>query len=300
MRELPVNMALLRRIPIFANLSDDELKGMLASPRNRIMDFGPMEEIIREGTVADSMYIILDGSVDVRIKAVAGREITIATLRTGEYFGEQALLPGSSGYRNATVRALQPARVYRIEKRDVEHAYGSQIAAIEASRDEELLPMDELDINRLGDEERIRRMLRSNRLFRTLTDEDLAGVRAWARMHDATAGEIIIREGEPGDSMYIVLDGVVEVFVVDDDGKVLVAAELQRGQYFGELAIIPNGPGKHNANVRAQTNTRLIEVGKDFFRQLLKRDDKLLIALKTVSDAQSKKIAEMLGRPYRR
>ena len=57
MRELPVNMALLRRIPIFANLSDDELKGILASPRNRIMDFGPMEEIIREGTVIEVEHV---------------------------------------------------------------------------------------------------------------------------------------------------------------------------------------------------------------------------------------------------
>jgi CRP-like cAMP-binding protein len=293
MHEIPVNIALLRRIPIFAELSDGELQGILASPNNKVMDFGPMEEIIREGEVADSMFIILDGTVDVRIKAVAGREITIATLRAGEYFGEQALLPGSSGLRNASVRALQQARLYRIDKRDVERVAGDVGGAV---AEEELLPMDALDVSRLGDEERIRRMLKANRLFRSVTDDDLAGVRAWARVQSAAAGETIIREGETGDGMFIVMDGVVEVFIVDDDGKVLLVAELQRGQYFGELAIIPNGPGKHNANVRAKTAVKLIEVSKEFFKQLLKRDDKLLIALNTVSEAQRRKIAEMLGR----
>jgi CRP-like cAMP-binding protein len=294
MREIPVNTALLRRIPIFASLSDGELQGILTSPNNKVVDFGPMEEIIREGEVADSMFIILDGTVDVRIKAVAGREITIATLRSGEYFGEQALLPGASGLRNASVRALQQARLYRIDKRDVERAVSDGEPV--AKEQEELLPMDALDVTRLGDEERIRRMLRTNRLFRSVTDDDLANVRGWARVQTAAAGETIIREGESGDGMFIVMDGIVEVFIVDDDGKVLLVAELQRGQYFGELAIIPNGAGRHNANVRAQTPVKLVEVSKEFFRQLLKRDDKLLIALKTVSEAQRKKIADMLGR----
>jgi cAMP-dependent protein kinase regulator len=295
MRELPINIALLRRIPIFANLSDAQLKGILSSPNNKVVDYGPMEEILHEGDVADCMYIILDGMVDVRIKAVAGREITIATLKTGEYFGEQALLPGSTGRRNASVRSLQSARVYRIAKDDVVLGYSTE-GAVGPSEDEELLPLDELDINRLSDEERIRRMLRANRLFRTLTDSDLANVRAWARTGQYEAGEVIIREGETGDSMYIVLDGSVEVFIVDDEGKVLLLATLQRGQYFGELAMIPTGPGRHNANVRAATRTKLIEVNKDIFRQMLRRDDKLLIALQTVADAQRKKIAELLGR----
>ena len=293
MRDIPVNPALLRRIPIFANMGDGELQGILTSPGNKVLEFGPMEVVIQEGEVADSMFIILEGTVDVRIKAVDGREITIATLHSGEYFGEQALLPGASGLRNASVRALQKARLYRIEKGDVERAYGG---AAEPEKEEELLPMDALDQSRIGDEERIRRMLRSNRLFRTVTEDDLTGVRAWARIRDANAGEIIIREGETGESMFIVMDGVVEVFIVDDNGKVLLVADLKRGQYFGELAIAPNGPGKHNANVRAKSNVKLIEIGRDFFRQLLKRDDKLAIALKTVSDAQRKKIAELLGR----
>jgi len=295
MRELPVNIALLRRIPIFAGLSDDQLRRILTSPANRVVDFGPMEDIIREGEVADCMYVIVDGMVDVRIRAVAGREITIATLKAGEFFGEQALLPGSSGRRNASVRSLQHAKLYRISKEDVVLGYGLQGNVQQI--DEENLLLDELDISRLSDDERMRLLLRSNRLFRCLTYGDLAIVRQWARVVNFAAGAVVIREGEPGDAMYVVLDGSVEVFIVDDDGKVIVIATLTRGQYFGELAMMQQGPGRHNANVRAASPVALVEVSKEFFRQLLRRDDKLLLALQTVSDAQRKKITEILGHP---
>ncbi len=295
MRELPVTIELLRRIPIFAGLSDDQVRRVITSPANRVVDFGPMEDIIREGEPADCMYVILDGMVDVRIKAVAGREITIATLKGGEFFGEQALLPGASGRRNASVRSLQRARLYRIAREDVVLGYSYQ-GNVQQVHDENLL-LDELDLNRLTDEERIRRMLRSNRLFRSLADGDLKTVRQWARVLRHEAGAVVIRESEPGDSMYVVLEGAVEVFIVDDDGKVIVLATLTRGQYFGELAMLASGVPKHNANVRAASAVALIEISKDFFRQLLRRDDKLALALQTVSDAQRRKIAEILGRP---
>ena len=52
------------------------------------------------------MYIVLEGTVEVSIRGVSGgREITIATLNAGDFFGEQSLLPGGTGRRNASVRA---------------------------------------------------------------------------------------------------------------------------------------------------------------------------------------------------
>ncbi|MGQ0657309.1 MAG: cyclic nucleotide-binding domain-containing protein [Chromatiales bacterium] len=295
MRELPVTIDLLRRIPIFAGLSDEQVRRMITSPANRVVDFGPMEDIIREGEAADCMYVILDGMVDVRIRAVAGREITIATLKAGEYFGEQALLPGASGRRNASVRSLQRAKLYRIAKEDVVLGYGYQGNVQQV--DEENLLLDELDLSRMTDEERIKRTLRSNRLFRSLSDGDLMAVRQWARVVRFDAGAVVIREAEPGDSMYVVLEGTVEVFIVDDDGKVVVLATLTRGQYFGEVAMLLQGAQRHNANVRAATAVALIEVSKEFFRQLLRRDEKLMLALQTIGDAQRKKITEILGHP---
>lgn len=284
MAKVRATIELLRKVPVFSSLSDAELTRVIDSPANGVVDFAPLAPIVEENEVGDCMYIIIEGSVDVRIKAVGGREITIATLKTGEFFGEQALLPGSSGRRNATVRALQKSRLFRISKTD---------ATLGMSTSEDL--GDAFSLGEGTSEERVRMMLRSVRLFRSLSSRDLQRVDDWTEVVTFEAGAIIVREAEDGDFMYVVLDGSVEVFVVDDDGKIVVLSELTRGHYFGEQALLPQGSGKRNANVRANTQATLVRVAKRYFQLIINHDNKLMLALKAVGASQKKKIIDAIG-----
>ena len=275
---------LLRKVPIFSSLSDAELKRVIDSPANGIVECRPMQPIVEEDEIGDCMYIIIDGTVDVRIKAVDGREITIATLKTGEFFGEQALLPGASGRRNATVRALQKSILFKISKTDT-------LLGMSKSEDLELDPQ----FNPASEDERVRMMLKSVRLFRSLSKRDFERVGDWTEVVVFRAGDMILREDEEGDFMYVVIDGLVEVFVVDDDGKMIVLAELARGHYFGEQALMPNSTGKRNANVRANTRSTLVRVAKRYFQLIIDHDNKLMLALKAVGEAQKRKIIVAIG-----
>lgn len=275
---------LLRKVPIFSSLSDAELKRVIDSPANGIVECRPMQPIVEEDEIGDCMYIIIDGTVDVRIKAVDGREITIATLKTGEFFGEQALLPGASGRRNATVRALQKSILFKISKTDT-------LLGMSKSEDLELDPQ----FNPASEDERVRMMLKSVRLFRSLSNRDFERVGDWTEVVVFRAGDMILREDEEGDFMYVVIDGLVEVFVVDDDGKMIVLAELARGHYFGEQALMPNSTGKRNANVRANTKSTLVRVAKRYFQLIIDHDNKLMLALKAVGEAQKRKIIVAIG-----
>lgn len=275
---------LLRKVPIFSSLSDAELKRVIDSPANGIVECRPMQPIVEEDEIGDCMYIIIDGTVDVRIKAVDGREITIATLKTGEFFGEQALLPGASGRRNATVRALQKSILFKISKTDT-------LLGMSKSEDLELDPQ----FNPASEDERVRMMLKSVRLFRSLSKRDFERVGDWTEVVVFRAGDMILREDEEGDFMYVVIDGLVEVFVVDDDGKMIVLAELARGHYFGEQALMPNSTGKRNANVRANTKSTLVRVAKRYFQLIIDHDNKLMLALKAVGEAQKRKIIVAIG-----
>ena len=275
---------LLRKVPIFSSLSDAELKRVIDSPANGIVECRPMQPIVEEDEIGDCMYIIIDGTVDVRIKAVDGREITIATLKTGEFFGEQALLPGASGRRNATVRALQKSILFKISKTDT-------LLGMSKSEDLELDPQ----FNPASEDERVRMMLKSVRLFRSLSKRDFERVGDWTEVVVFRAGDMILREDEEGDFMYVVIDGLVEVFVVDDDGKMIVLAELARGHYFGEQALMPNSTGKRNANVRANTQSTLVRVAKRYFQLIIDHDNKLMLALKAVGEAQKRKIIVAIG-----
>lgn len=279
------SIELLQRVPIFGSLSAEELQRVAEAPTNGVELYRSGEMIVAENDVADCMYIVLDGAVDVRITAVGGREITIATLKHGEFFGEQALLPGSTGRRNATVRALSDCRLFRIAKGDVTLGL--------AKMEDGPLPIVAEEVN---NEDRVRMLLRSVRLFRSLTPRDLKRVNEWTETVDFDDGDIIVREAEEGDFMYIVLDGAVDVFVTDDDGRIITLGRLTAGHYFGEQALLPGGTGKRNANVRADGRTTLVRVAKRYFQLIVNHDNKLMLALKAVGDAQRRRISDLIGR----
>lgn len=291
------SVAMLRAVPIFKALSDNELQSILDAPANDVVTYQPPEIIIEEDEEGDCMYIILDGVVDVKIRAVGGQEITIATLKQGEFFGEQALLPGSSGRRNATVRALKPCRLFRISRRHAELGVnqGGPDGEVE---DTEVTspPPPPLEGEFATEEQRITQLLRGVRLFRALSRNDLARVSEWSDIVEYRAGQMIVREGEVGEHMYVVLEGTADVFVTDEDGKVLVLASLTQGHYFGEQALIPDSPGRRNANVRANGPVTLVRVAKRYFQLILNRDKKLTLALRAVGSMQQKKIVEATGR----
>ncbi len=221
-------------------------------------------------------------------QAVGGREITIATLKAGEFFGEQALLPGATGKRNASVRALQSSELFKITKKDV---------ALGISQDEDLGAIA-ADIEATPEEDRVKMLIRGVRLFRSLSKKDLDQIDTWTDVVSFDADDIVVREAEDGDFMYIVLDGSVEVFVVDEDGQIVVLAELFKGNYFGEQALLPDGSGKRNANVRANGPVTLVKVAKKYFQLIVNHDNKLMLALKAVGESQQNKIVNAIGQTY--
>ena len=72
------------------------------------------EAIVREGEFGDSMYVIQAGRVEV-VRGEAGKEVRLAVLDEGEFFGEMAIVERE--VRSATVRALGEVRALTIDKR---------------------------------------------------------------------------------------------------------------------------------------------------------------------------------------
>ena len=73
------------------------------------------EIIIRQGEVGNCMYVIQEGKVDVLIES-DGKEVRIAVREQGDFIGEMAIF--ERDVRSATVRAVGPARVLTIDKKN--------------------------------------------------------------------------------------------------------------------------------------------------------------------------------------
>ena len=96
-----------------------------------------------------------------------------------------------------------------------------------------------------------------------------------------TDGEIIVRQGEPGDCMFVVQSGTVEV-LREDDGETTVLAELGPNDFFGEMSLFEHEP--RSATVRAKRNARVLTVDrKTLFRRIQSDPSLALNLLRTMS-----------------
>ena len=94
-------------------------------------------------------------------------------------------------------------------------------------------------------------------------------------------GDIICKKGDPGNSMFIIAEGIIEVFVDTDNGK-QVLAHLRRGEYFGEMALLSGLP--RSASVRSLADTKVFGLTKEDFEDVCRRNvDIALDIIKTLS-----------------
>jgi len=85
---------------------------------------------------------------------------------------------------------------------------------------------------------RLQGALLSTPIFRSLGKKELRGLEDIANLHYFSALQLILREGDPGRSIYIILDGRVKVFTKDREGKEFLLATLEPYQFFREMALL--------------------------------------------------------------
>lgn len=218
-------------------------------------------EVFRQGDRGDRFYVIAAGLAEV---AVDGR--LVATLGPGGSFGEIALLNGVP--RSSTVTAREDL----------------DLVAIDGDEFLSALSTDSVSIGRVGRivHTRIATPPVAERLVEltrdTLSDQDACDLLALrppmasidtaalgeladaARVLAAADGALITREGDYGDTYYVILNGAAKVY--DGDTEI---RDLRPGDGFGELAILRDVP--RTATVRAFGDTTLLAVDREAFQR---------------------------------
>jgi hypothetical protein len=98
----------------------------------------------------------------------------------------------------------------------------------------------------------------SSPLFGDFSREDLLAVIRGLRFLTFDPGDIIVGDGEPGDSLFVISSGRVKAFVKGASGRYKVARELGEGDFFGEIAILYGRP--RTATVTAADRCELLEL----------------------------------------
>ena len=110
----PVSTAVLKTVPLFASFQEEQLRVLTtmvtrkSAPRSTTIMAG--------GDPTDSLYIVLSGRLKVMMSDSEGKEVILAILGPGEFFGEMGLIDDEP--RSATVISIEPCELLSIAKRD--------------------------------------------------------------------------------------------------------------------------------------------------------------------------------------
>jgi signal transduction histidine kinase len=108
--------------------------------------------------------------------------------------------------------------------------------------------------------------LRRVPLFAGLAEEDLERLYQMAETVSIPAGQLVLQEGEPGDALYVVLDGELEI-TKRQGGQDILLAVSRAGEFLGEMSLLEQTP--RSASVRTLRESRLLVISQAAFQTLL-------------------------------
>jgi CRP/FNR family cyclic AMP-dependent transcriptional regulator len=137
-------------------------------------------------------------------------------------------------------------------------------------------------------------------LLAALTDEARASLLQRCRRRQYGRGAYLVYEGDPGDSLHLIVRGRVAVLIGGADGNPFTVALMSAGDFFGEQALL-NRAAVRGATIQAIEPTETLVVGRGEFeelRQLHPEVDRLLIGvLVAMVDRLTRQVAELTDVP---
>jgi len=119
--------------------------------------------------------------------------------------------------------------------------------------------------------------LRPVELFQHLNEEQLSLLAEHSREVQFRKNAILMTEGDAGESMYVILTGLVKVYVSDEDGKELVLYEQGAGAVIGDIALLDDEP--RSASVSTLDKTTALMIGKSSFIECLKQSPEMSLGI---------------------
>ncbi|GAA4977989.1 MAG: Crp/Fnr family transcriptional regulator [Streptomycetaceae bacterium] len=130
-------------------------------------------------------------------------------------------------------------------------------------------------------------------LFAALEDEDAAELRASMTEVSLERGDSLFHEGDPGDRLYVVIEGKIKLHRSSNDGRENMLAVLGPSEMFGELSLFD--PGPRTATATALTDVRLLGLGHQDLQPWLNGRPKVALSLLRAIARRLRRTNESLG-----
>ena len=241
--------AALHPIPLLSELSEDAFRRVLSTLLVRRLPDGEM--VLREGELGTSFFFVATGEVDVFASDGRGGVNQLARLHENTIFGEMALI--SAQPRSASVRVVGEADLLEVT-RDSLRALADELGQVANA------------LHTFTRERLLRNLMATNALFRPFNRAQQRDLLRRFTSHDVATGTHIIREGEAGAGLFVLLSGEVDITKRDGAGQTNLA-HLRAGSVFGEMALVHGGPT--TATVTAARPATVLFLAREYVERMV-------------------------------
>ncbi|MDQ3263731.1 MAG: cyclic nucleotide-binding domain-containing protein [Myxococcota bacterium] len=262
----------LPAIPLFSTLTEAELKEILGGSME-IRSFGPGEVLVAEGAPGDSMFAVVEGGASVYRAYGSAAQRKVAEVASGDIFGEAAMVSG--GPRLATVVSEGDVVVLEFGREAM-----SQVSARHPRVGQKL---DLFYRQRL-----LKNILRASPLLRSLPEADKQTLSERFQPCHFVAGQSILRQGQPVDSVHLLLRGVCSA--TGSNGERY--PDLVEGDLFGEVSLLTDGIA--TASVAAAAPVLTLRLSADEFRSRVLAHEAAAQAVRALAEVRLRR-TEALG-----
>lgn len=164
---------------------------------------------------------------------------------------------------------------------DLDALLDAAVDAVEADAVESLDETEELEEEEEG-------------AFASLSEDEMAAVLQGLDLLTYEPGDIIVSEGEPGDSMFVIASGSVKIFVRTASGASIKVRELYEGNFFGEIALLSGKP--RSATITAGSRCELLELDRETLEEIAARHPRVKERVLEIFNKRANSAAEAMLR----
>jgi CRP-like cAMP-binding protein len=265
----------LPQIPIFSDLSREAFLELTAGMV--LHRYAKGDLVLREGDEGTSFYVLASGHLSVTKRDDKGNVVPLARLGDGDFFGEMAILSGAP--RAASLTADEASEVLE---------FPAAVLLDIAKRH----PHVATSLRRFYRQRLLANAMAVSPVFRPFGKGDRKLIMERFLARDVKPGDVVVREGERSDGLYVILEGAVEVRKVRDGSEVVVG-QLREGDLFGEMSCLRKSPA--SATVVVKRPGTLLRLPRKDFDELVLTYPQILEHVSELSDERLESLDAILS-----
>ncbi|XP_076369998.1 cAMP-dependent protein kinase type II regulatory subunit-like isoform X3 [Tachypleus tridentatus] len=207
----------VKNILLFRSLEQEQVQEVLDAMFERKVQTGDV--IIRQGDDGDYFYVIQSGTYNIYVNTDQENEKFVGKYENSGSFGELALMYNQP--RAATIKAASEGSLWAMSRQVFRKIVLK--GAFKKRKEYETL-------------------LEGVPMLQSLNSFEIMNLCDALMPKSYNDGDIIIKQGEEGDGMYFVENGIVRIVMTNESGEEKELLKLSKGQYFGELALVTHKP----------------------------------------------------------